>query len=75
MRERGGGNESITQHVKRFFETPEKAQEEIERIIADEPEIDKSELYRRLSSTKGVGKPHVSKYQDDRFDYQLRRRK
>jgi|GEM_PF-4208937 len=74
MRERDG-KELITQHVKRFFATPEEAQEEIERIIADEPNIEKSELYRRLTTTKGSGKPHVSKYQDDRFDYQLKRRK
>lgn len=78
MKERGGEQnihgENFTNHLRRFFDdSPEVTAEAIQAQTHEEPQISKAELFRRLTSYKGRGKSHVSRFTADTYDGKLKR--
>jgi len=48
--------ERLPKHLTRFFESQKQAQEAIEDLQQQEPDIDKPEIFRRLTKDKSPGR-------------------
>lgn len=67
-------NETLIDHLERFFKDRESAQKAVDNLLNNSPEISGAEIFRQLSCQKGKGKSHESKNQNPKMDGVLKRK-